>query len=103
MRCPTAHMLSRYEDALIEETERGQIRQHVVTCMSCQQVVARYRAETRFIEQTLRTPQLPASFEEELRRQLKPRAKSPLFLVVVIAAVTGVLFVLTFFTAEIVR
>ncbi|MBB4825226.1 hypothetical protein HNO89_002455 [Sporosarcina luteola] len=72
MNCPTADKLSKYTDSLLPSEEQAEIEKHVTACHSCQTVVAAYRKEQAFLEETLKTPGLPEHFSDLVLEQLEP-------------------------------
>jgi len=72
MKCPTIDKLSHYVDKLVTEQEHDVLHRHVKSCDKCHHVVATFKAEHRFIEETLQTPTLPDDFASLILNQLEP-------------------------------
>lgn len=78
MKCPTTDKLSQYVDHLLARQEQLEIDKHVTTCFECERVIASFKAEQQFIEETLQTPTLPDHFAATVLEHLQPyEQKSP--------------------------
>lgn len=72
MNCPTIDELSKYVDDLLTEKESDWVQVHVENCSHCQEVVAAFLEEQRFVVETLQNPELPDDFADNVLEQLEP-------------------------------
>jgi hypothetical protein len=77
MTCLQADKLSLYIDDLLTEQENQEIRQHLESCVTCQQIIMTLREEEQFLSETLKTPALSDDFADMVLNQLEPY-QSPL-------------------------
>lgn len=72
MICPKEDELIAYVDGFLNEEEVKQIEKHMSSCPYCQQQVEVMKSEMIFLMETLKTPELPETFAEDILIQVTP-------------------------------